>query len=90
MPLIGLWKMLDNLRRSLSAPASLAALLVGWTLPVGIALPWCAFILLALALPTLLPLFAAILPRRSTVTLRSHLRALRLDLSVALAQTGCW
>ena len=29
MPLIGLWKMLDNLRRSLSAPASLLALLVG-------------------------------------------------------------
>ena len=49
---------------------------------------WCAFILLALALPTLLPLFAAILPRRSTVTLRSHLRALRLDFSVALAQTA--
>ena len=79
MPLIGLWKMLDNLRRSLSAPASLAALLVGWTLPANIALPWFAFILLALGLPTLLPLFAAVLPRRSTVTLRSHLRALRLD-----------
>jgi len=88
MPLIGLWKMLDNLRRSLSAPASLVALLVGWTLPLHIALPWCGFILLALALPTLLPLFAAVIPRRSTVTLRSHLRALRLDLGVALAQTG--
>ena len=88
MPLIGLWKMLDNLRRSLSAPASVAALITGWTLPLGAALPWCAFIVLALGLPTLLPLLAAILPRRSTVTLRSHLRALRLDLEVALAQTG--
>jgi cyclic beta-1,2-glucan synthetase len=88
LPLIGLWKMLDNLRRSLSAPASLAALLASWSLPVSIAIPWCAFILLALALPTLLPLFAAIVPRRSTVTMRSHLRALRLDVWVALAQTG--
>ncbi|MEO8018050.1 MAG: glucoamylase family protein [Pseudomonadota bacterium] len=88
LPLIGLWKMLDNLRRSLSAPASVAALVAGWTLPVSVAVPWCTFILLALGLPTLLPLFAAILPRRSTVTLRSHLRALRLDLGVAIAQTG--
>ena len=88
MPLIGLWKMLDNLRRSLSAPAAVAALVVGWTLPAAVALPWCGFILLALGLPTLLPLFAAILPRRSTVTLRSHLRALRLDFGVAIAQTG--
>ena len=31
VPLIGLWKMLDNLRRSLSAPASVAALAYGWT-----------------------------------------------------------
>jgi len=88
MPLIGLWKMLDNLRRSLSAPTAVAALVVGWTLPLSIGLPWCAFILSSLALPTLLPLFAAILPRRSTVTLRSHMRALRLDISVAFAQTA--
>jgi cyclic beta-1,2-glucan synthetase len=88
MPLIGLWKMLDNLRRSLSAPMSVAALVTGWMLPPEIALPWTGFILLALALPTLLPLFAAILPRRTTVTPRSHLRALRLDLGVALAQTA--
>src|SRR4029077_2932079 len=32
LPLIGLWKMLDNLRRTLSAPASVLALLAGWTL----------------------------------------------------------
>ena len=34
LPPIGRWKMLDNLRRSLSAPASLAALVAGWTLPL--------------------------------------------------------
>jgi cyclic beta-1,2-glucan synthetase len=88
MPLIGLWKMLDNLRRSLSAPASLAALVAAWTLPTPIAVGWSAFVILAMALPTLLPLFAAILPRRSTVTLRSHLRALRLDFVVAFTQTA--
>jgi cyclic beta-1,2-glucan synthetase len=88
MPLIGLWKMIDNLRRSLSAPATLAALVAGVTLPTGAAIQWCAFVLLALALPTLQPLFSAIIPRRSTVTWRSHLRALRVDVGLAIAQTA--
>ena len=38
LPLIGLWKMLDNLRRSLSAPACVLALLAGWLLPPHAAL----------------------------------------------------
>jgi cyclic beta-1,2-glucan synthetase len=88
LPLIGLWKMLDNLRRSLSAPMTLAALVAGFTLSTPAAIQWCAFVLFALALPTLLPVLGAIIPRRSTVTLRSHLRALRVDVGLALAQTA--
>ncbi len=88
LPLIGLWKMLDNLRRSLSAPASLAALVAGWMLPAPASYAWCGFVVLALAMPTLQPVLGAILPRRSTVTLRSHLRALRVDVSLALAQSA--
>ena len=88
LPLIGMWKMLDNLRRSMSAPASVAALLAAWTLSTQAAIAWCGFIVLALATPTLLPVFAAIIPRRSTVTWRSHLRALALDLALALTQTA--
>jgi cyclic beta-1,2-glucan synthetase len=87
MPLIGLWKMLDNLRRSLSAPGMLAGLVIGFTLPAPAALRWTAFLMFALALPTVLPVLGAIVPRRSTVTWRSHLRALRLDVALALAQT---
>ena len=33
LPAIGRWKMLDNLRRTLSAPVAVLALLVGWTAP---------------------------------------------------------
>ena len=33
MPVVGRWKMLDNLRRSLSAPTTVAALIAGWMLP---------------------------------------------------------
>ena len=38
VPAIGFWKMFDNLRRTLSAPAAIVALLAGWTLPLPAAL----------------------------------------------------
>jgi cyclic beta-1,2-glucan synthetase len=88
LPLIGIWKMLDNLRRTLSAPASVMALLTGWTLSLHSAAVWTCFILATIALPTLLPALAAILPRRARVTARSHLRALGADLWLALSQTA--
>ena len=84
LPLIGRWKMLDNLRRSLSAPASLAALVAGWTLPLQAAVVWTGFILSTIALSTLLPVLAGIVPRRARVTARSHLRALAADVRLAL------
>ncbi len=86
LPLIGSWKMLDNLRRTLSAPAALVALVAGWTLPWHAAVIWTAFILATMALPTLLPVVAAIVPRRSGITARSYLWALRNDLWLAAAQ----
>ena len=88
LPLIGLWKMLDNLRRTLSAPASVMALLAGWTLSLHSAAVWTCFILSTIAVPTLLPVLAAIVPRRARITARSHLRALGADLSLALSQTA--
>ena len=35
IPAMGRWKMFDNLRRTLSAPSAVLALLVGWTFPRG-------------------------------------------------------
>jgi cyclic beta-1,2-glucan synthetase len=88
LPLIGRWKMLDNLRRTLSAPASVLALLIAWTLPKHDAALWTFFILATIAVPTLLPVFAAILPRHARTTARSHLDALADDLGLALTQTA--
>jgi cyclic beta-1,2-glucan synthetase len=88
LPLIGLWKMFDNLRRSLSAPASVAALLAGWLLPRNAALVWTGFVLVTIALPALLPIFAAILPQRAGVDARSHLRALQRDIWLAASLTA--
>ena len=88
LPLIGRWKMLDNLRRSLSAPVSVAALMGGWLLPGSAALLWTGFIVLTIALPAWLPAFAAIIPRRAGITVRSHFYALRQDTRTAGMQTA--
>jgi cyclic beta-1,2-glucan synthetase len=88
VPAIGWWKMFDNLRRTLSAPAVLVALLAGWTLPLSAALAWTVFALLTVALPTLLPVIAALVPRHSGITARSHFGALATDVLDALAQSA--
>ena len=88
LPAIGRWKMLDNLRRSLSAPSLVLALVVGWLLPPADALMWTAFILATIALPPLLPVVSALTPRRPGVTLRSHLAALRTEALLGLTQAG--
>ncbi|HEX9325381.1 MAG TPA: glucoamylase family protein, partial [Reyranella sp.] len=84
---IGFWKMFDNLRRTLSAPAAFVALLAGWTLPLSAALVWTGFVLLTVALPTILPVISALLPRHAAITTRSHLSALASDIGNAAAQT---
>jgi cyclic beta-1,2-glucan synthetase len=84
VPAIGRWKMLDNLRRSLSAPALLAGLVAGWLLPAGAGL-WTLFLLLTMALPPLLPI-ADRLRRRPGVPLGPHLHNILGDLQLAGAQ----
>jgi cyclic beta-1,2-glucan synthetase len=88
LPLMGRWKLLDNLRRSLSAPAALLAMLIGWLLPMIAAGIWTAYILLTIALPPLLPALDGIIPRRVGVSLRNHLRTLRGDFALGLVQSA--
>ncbi|SOD93332.1 GH36-type glycosyl hydrolase domain-containing protein [Caenispirillum bisanense] len=88
VPPIGLVKMLDNLRRSLQAPMALLALAAGWLLPLPAVLAWTAFILAMIAVPSLVPLPFALLPRRAGITLRSHLGALGGDVRIAASQVA--
>jgi cyclic beta-1,2-glucan synthetase len=88
VPAIGRWKMLDNLRRTLSAPACMLALLAGFALPFAAAAVWTGFILLTILLPTLIPVVNAVVPRRAGIMARSHFGALGSDLRLALAQSG--
>jgi len=84
IPAIGRWKMIDNLRRTLSAPAAVLALLAGWALPFDAAVLWTIFVLSTIMLPTFIPVIGAIVPRRAGITPRSHLRALGTDFRLAL------
>ena len=88
LPLIGRWKMLDNLRRSLSAPACIVALLIGWSLPLHAALLWTGYVVSTIALPALLPALAGIVPRRARITPGSHLHALAADVRLAVVHSA--
>ena len=88
LPLMGRWKLLDNLRRSLSAPAALLAVLIGWLLPMTAAEIWTAYILVTIALPPLLPAISGVIVHRAGVSLRNHLRTLRGDFALGLLQSA--
>ncbi len=86
IPVVGRWKMIDNLRRSMLAPLALVSLFAGWLMPFSVAVVWTVLVVLMLALPRLLPLPFGIVPARAGVTLRSHFAALTNDTLIALGQ----
>ena len=86
VPAIGLGKMLDNLRRSLLAPLTLATLVLCWLLPLPAAAQAVALVLAALAIPAFLAPLFAIVPRRANIQLAKHLRMLAGDLRLAVLQ----
>ncbi|MGA3000310.1 MAG: glucoamylase family protein [Acetobacteraceae bacterium] len=88
VPAIGRWKMLDNLRRTLSAPACMLSLLAGFALPFAASAVWTGFILLTILVPSLIPVISAVVPRRAGIMPLSHLGALGSDLRTALAQSA--
>ncbi len=88
IPGIARWKMVDNLRRTMSAPLTLATLIAAWTLPSVSASVWTAFVLGSLIVPAALPVLAGLLPRRQGISKRSHLRALGGDVAIAVAHVG--
>ncbi len=80
------WKMFDNLRRTLSMPASYVTLVLGWTLPETSALLWTAFIFATIAIPTLIPSLAGVTPRTEGASKRSHVRAVARDFAFSFWQ----
>ncbi|HUP37231.1 MAG TPA: glucoamylase family protein [Candidatus Limnocylindria bacterium] len=86
IPAIGLWKIIDNLRRTLSAPAATLTLVAGWVLPHSPPLAWTTFVLATIALPSLFPAFAELIPRRSGISKRTHLRSVGRSFAIAGSQ----
>lgn len=85
---INRWKMCDNLRRTLSAPAAFLTLVAGWILPFASPAIWTLFVLATIVLPTLFPVVNGLLPHRRGVSKRSHTRAVSADIVLALAHVG--
>ncbi len=87
-PGVGRWKMLDNLRRSLSAPASFLTAGCRVAAAAGFPLGLDRFLILTLAIPPLLPFLIGLDPRFGGISKRSHLRSLLNDLVLGLSQAG--
>ncbi len=88
IPGVGRWKMVDNLRRTLSAPLTLASLAMAWTLPYVSAPLWTGFVIASTVIPAALPVVTGLLPRRRGISKRSHLQAVAADFRLALAHVG--
>ena len=88
IPAISRWKMLDNLRRTLSAPSMFLTLIVGWLVPHVSPWMWTRFILTAVAIPSLIPFLAGLNPRIGGISKRNHFRGVFSDLMLGLYQIG--
>lgn len=75
MPFLGRWKMLDNLRRSLSAPAAFFVLIAAWAIPEAPQAMLVGFVLAALAMPALLAVANELVPPASGLPMGTHLRS---------------
>ena len=87
VPALARWKMIENLRRSLSAPALFLMLAASWLIPAMVPEPWIALALVALLLPQVLPLLERLVPHPDLD--RGHwLRSLAADFVSAGTRAG--
>ena len=82
---IGRWKMIDNLRRTLSGPSALLSFAAAWTLGFDAALLWTGFVLATVVVPSFVSAISALASRRPGVPLADHARAVVKDLELATA-----
>ncbi|WP_145592063.1 GH36-type glycosyl hydrolase domain-containing protein [Yersinia rochesterensis] len=86
VPLLGRWKMVDNLRRSLVAPFTLLLLGISWMLPMPAAWVGVLLVIVLIALPAFLPILCSLWPAPNT-RLSNHFRSLFDDTKRAASQT---
>ncbi|MDY6960749.1 MAG: protein ndvB, partial [Pseudomonadota bacterium] len=86
---LGRWKMIDNLRRSLTPVAWFFASVLGWYFfePLG-ALVWQIFLIFLLFVAPTLSLITGILPRSTDIVPRAHFYSLWSEIQSANAQVA--
>ena len=80
--------MLDNLRRSLLAPATLLGFGLCWLLPLPAALVATLLMISTVAIPAFLPIVFSAIPRHFDISLRSHFARLAAELQTAAASAS--
>ena len=89
MAALGWWKIFDNLRRALVAPAYTILLALGWiVLPMP--LPWTLAVLSLLFVPELLPGLAELVQRPPKLPLRRHVTHVGRSTARRLAKIALW
>jgi cyclic beta-1,2-glucan synthetase len=88
IPALGRWKMIDNLRRSLSAPTMFLTLLAGWLIPEVSPWIWTAFILATMLIPVFIPFLTGLNTRLGGISKRSHFRDVLSDFLLGAAQSA--
>ena len=84
--IIGRWKMIDNLRRSLLSPMIFFLLLTLFATPKVNIAPWMFLCLTSLALPHLFPFFSGLCNYHKKIPLINQLRTLGEDLFLGLSR----
>jgi cyclic beta-1,2-glucan synthetase len=88
LSVVGRWKMIDNLRRTLSMPAAFLTLLAGWSWPGSPTALWSAFIMAVIVVPSMLPPLAGLWPSAPGISKRSHVRAVARDFRSAVGHVA--
>ena len=88
LPLISRWKILDNLRRSLIAPTTVALFVLGWTYLPGSPAVWTLATIALLTFSPALSLVEAVAAFRPWQPWRALLRNLVEDIKTALARAS--
>ena len=90
LPVTALWKIFDNLRRSLLAPALMVLLAAGWTILPGSAAVWTLLAVLVLTFPAYAQFGRSLSNRVRGVPLRLHIAAERRHLLLTVQQSLVW
>ncbi|MBN9071320.1 MAG: protein ndvB [Rhizobiales bacterium] len=89
LPGLSRWKMVDNLRRSLTPIFWVLASVAGWTfLPFTLAIQWQALLIVSLFMAPTYDIINSIWPDNPDVTLRGHLVSLGRDIAFGSAMVA--